>query len=158
MDGAARELIEEVSAGEIRIIANRPDAGDTLEYELKEAEQREDHRIPAHQPVLFLEVKVCDASEFTDVLEVKGVRVGDYRVLRAESSTVPNSIAALLLHLRDGTGKVPHAYFGWTEGNPIKYLLWYLLFGEGDIAPVTREVLRQAERDPERRPVVHVTG
>jgi hypothetical protein len=125
---------------------------------LKEAEQREDHRIPAQEPVLFLEVKVCDASEFTDVLEVKGVRVGDYRVLRAESSTVPNSIAALLLHLRDGTGKVPHAYFGWTEGNPLKYLLWYLLFGEGDIAPVTREVLRQAERNPERRPVVHVTG
>jgi len=158
IDEAARGLIEEVSRGEIHIIANRPDAGDTLEYELKEAEQREDHRIPAHEPVLFLEVKVCDASEFTDVLEVKGVRVGGYRVLRAESSTVPNSIAALLLHLRDGTGKVPHAYFGWTEGNPIKYLLWYLLFGEGDIAPVTREVLRQAERNPERRPVVHVTG
>ena len=40
---------------------------------------------------------------------------------------------------------IPHAYFGWTEGNPIAYLLKFLVFGEGDTAPVTREVLRQTE-------------
>lgn len=51
-------------------------------------------------------------------------------------------IAALLLYLRDQTGKTPHAYFGWVEGNPIQYLLRFILFGEGDIAVVTREVLR----------------
>ena len=55
---------------------------------------------------------------------------------------------ALLLDLRDRTGTIPHAYFGWTEGNPIAYLLKFLAFGEGDTAPVTREVLRQAEHDP----------
>ena len=62
----------------------------------------------------------------------------------------------LLLDIRDRTGKIPHAYFGWTEGNPIVYLLKFLAFGEGDTAPVTREVLRQAEPDPERRPRIHV--
>ena len=69
---------------------------------------------------------------------------------------MPNALAALLLYIRDSTGKPPHAYFGWTEGNPIAYLLKFLAFGEGDVAPVTREVLRQAERDPDRRPRIHL--
>ena len=52
--------------------------------------------------------------------------------------------------------QIPHVYFGWTEGNPITYLLKFLAFGEGDTAPVTREVLRQTEHEPLRRPRVHV--
>jgi hypothetical protein len=158
LDEAARRFIAEASQGETHLIANRRQNGDKREYELKEKEMREDNHIPAGEPVLFLEVTVCDPSEFEDVMEVKGVEVDGYRVLRAESSTVPNAIAALLLYLRDQNGKLPHAYFGWTEGNPIKYLLRFLLFGEGDTAPVTREVLRQAEPDPERRPGIHVGG
>jgi hypothetical protein len=105
---------------------------------------------------LFLEVDVCEASEFADVMEVKGAQVGDHRILRAESSTVPNSIVAFLLYLRDQTGKKPHAYFSWSEGSPLRHIVRYLIFGEGDTAPVTREVIRQAEPNPERRPAIHV--
>ena len=32
----------------------------------------------------------------------------------------------------------------------------FIFFGEGDIAPTTREILRKAEPDPTQRPVVHV--
>jgi hypothetical protein len=159
MDEAAEKFIEEAGRrGEIRIIANRRDFGTVQEYKSKEKEKREDNHIPPEDSVLFLEVKVCDASDFSDTLKVKGCDVEGYKVLRAESAAVPNAIAAFLLHLRDKTGKLPHAYFGWSEGNPITYLLKYVAFGEGDTAPVTHEVLRQAEEDPERRPAIHVGG
>jgi hypothetical protein len=158
LDATAQQFIAEASRGEIRVIANQLDAGDAREYFLKEREVREDTHLPPGEPVLFFEVTVDDASEFEDVLKIKGIDVTGYRVLRAKGAAVPNAIAAFLLYLRDQTGKVPHAYFGWTEGNPIRYLLRFILFGEGDIAPVTREVLRQAEPDPERRPAIHVGG
>jgi hypothetical protein len=159
MDETARKFIDEAShRGEIHLVAHRRRTGTEKEYASKEEEQREDNHIPADVPILFLEVEVDDASEFEDVLEVKGVEVGDHKVLRAKSSVVPNAIAALLLHLRDTTDKAPHCYFGWTEGNPIVYLFRFLLFGEGDTAPVTHEVLREAEPDAKRRPPIHVGG
>jgi hypothetical protein len=142
--------------GAIRIIANRPGDGSMKEYADKLAEAEEMHHLPGGDSVLFLEVRPGDASQFSEVLEVEGAYVGPYRVLRSQSAAIPNAIAALLLYIRDRTGQIPHVYFGWTEGNPITYLLKFLAFGEGDTAPVTREVLRQFEHDPHRRPRVHV--
>ena len=158
LDDKAKKIIEDASAGTIRIVANRRDRGDALEYELKEKEKREDNHIPNSEPVIFFEVSPSDASEFSGVLKIAGDYVGGYRILRTESPAVPNAIAAFLLYLRDKTGKLPHAYFGWSEGNPLAYVFKYIAFGEGDTAPTTHEVLRQAEKDPQRRPVVHVGG
>jgi hypothetical protein len=159
IDEAAQRFIEEAARGNgIHIVANRRQAGDEREYTLKEEEQREDNHIPTEELILFLEVDVEDASEFEEVLEVRGVEIGGHKVLRARSSVVPNAIAALLLHLRDTTGKTPHCYFGWAEGNPLAYLFRFILFGEGDTAPVTHEVLREAEPDRKQRPAIHVGG
>jgi len=157
LDETATKFIEQADRSEsIRIIANRPGDGSIREYEDKVREARHSHHLAMDDSVLFLEVRPGDASQFTDVLEVEGAQVGPYRVLRCESPAIPNAIAALLLHIRDTTGHLPHVYFGWTEGNPITYVMKFLAFGEGDTAPVTREVLRKSEPDPLRRPRVHV--
>jgi hypothetical protein len=158
LDDKARQFIKDAAKGTIRIITNRKDKGDILEYREKEHEKRNSNHIPLNEPILFFEVTPGDASEFTGKLAICGETVGDYRILRTESAAVPNAIAAFLLYLRDEMGKLPHVYFGWSEGNPISYLLKYIAFGEGDTAPVTHEVLRKAERDPNRRPIVHVGG
>lgn len=158
LDDLAREFVRKAAAGTVRIIANRLDVGDAQEYDIKEREKRTDNHIPPGEPILFFEVTPGDASEFSGVLQVHGERVDGHRVLRAVSPAVPNAIAAFLLFLRDETGKLPHVYFGWSEGNPLSYLMKYIAFGEGDTAPVTHEVLRQAEKNPERRPIVHVGG
>ena len=155
-DGALKFIKQATGRHALRIIANRPDTGAREEYERKLDDAKRSHHLPTDDIVLFLEVKPGDVSNFADVLHVSGVNVGGYRVLRCTSPAIPNAIAGLLLDLRNRTYSIPHAYFGWTEGNPIVYLLKFLAFGEGDTAPVTREVLRQAESDPDRRPRIHV--
>ena len=158
LDDQARQFIKDAAKGTIRIITNRKDKGDADEYAQKEHEKRNSNHIPNGEPILFFEVTPGDASEFAGTLSIRGESVDGYRILRTESPAVPNAIAAFLLYLRDEMGKLPHVYFGWSEGNPISYLLKYIAFGEGDTAPVTHEVLRQAEKDSSRRPIVHVGG
>src|SRR5436305_7459988 len=157
-DEMAMSCIESISSkGEgVRIIANRGGKGDEREYASKRTEGRQTHHLTEDDPVLFLEVRPGDASNFSEFLKIEGKRAGPYRILACQSAAIPNAIAALLLYIRDRTGQIPHVYFGWTEGNPITYLLKFLAFGEGDTAPVTREVLRQTVHDPLLRPRVHV--
>jgi FtsH-binding integral membrane protein len=155
-DETAVRFIHEAGESAIRIIANRPDTGLPEEYAHKLREASDSHHLSPDERVLFVEVRPGDVSEFSGNLHVEGVDVGGHRVLRCVSAAIPNAIAALLLYIRDETGKIPHAYFGWTEGNPIVYLLKFLALGEGDTAPVAREVLRQRESDPFKRPRIHV--
>lgn len=155
-DDRAQGFITEAGTAPVRILAIRPGDGRKEAYENKLREARESHHLPENQPVLFLEIRPGDVSDFTGGLKLTGVDVDGYHVLRGTSPAIPNAIAALLLYIRDSTGQLPHAYFGWTEGNPIVYLMKFLAFGEGDTAPVTREVLRQSEPNPLRRPRIHV--
>lgn len=158
LDETAQKFLDELGTSDIRIVTNRRETGLIEEYKLNEREKRIDNHIPSSDPIIFYEIETGDASEFKGKLKIRGIEVNGFKILRTESPAVPNAIAALLLFLRDKTGKIPHVYFGWSEGNPLTYLLRYVLFGEGDTAPVTREILRKAEPDPEIRPNVHVGG
>jgi hypothetical protein len=149
-------ILEDAEEGEIRIISHEPDVDTTKEYEDKNKDERKYSHIPQRSRTIFLEVLKSDSSDFEEDLVVQGVVKYGYRVLRVTSGNVPNTIAAVLLEIRDITGVVPTVYFEWTEGNPISNMFRYLITGVGEVAPVTREVLREAEKDVKRRPAVHV--
>ncbi|MER6959340.1 amino acid transporter [Streptomyces sp. NPDC000618] len=155
MDDMAERFIRDMSSRKIRFIANEPDQRDKAEYRDKIEQIRQDNDIPG-EDFVFVEVTVVDPSEFESGLTVRGeVLHNRYRVLTLESSSISNALAALLLRVRDSTGCIPHIYFEWTEGNPFANFLRFFLFGQGEVAPVTREVLREAEPDRTRRPRVH---
>ncbi|HEY2557672.1 MAG TPA: amino acid transporter, partial [Diaminobutyricibacter sp.] len=155
--GALDFVLEDAEEGEIRIISHEPDVDTDKEYAEKNKDERRFSHIPQRARTIFLEVYPSDSSDFEEDLIVEGVIKHGYRVLQVRSGNVPNTIAAVLLEIRDVTGVVPTIYFEWTEGNPISNMFRFLITGGGEVAPVTREVLREAERDVKRRPAVHVS-
>jgi hypothetical protein len=156
-DARAESFLRDCARRTLRLVANEPDARDEAEYEEKISQLVDDHDLPDARDIIFIEVTVPDYSDFESRIEVRGVSLhGRYRVLTVEASSIPNALAALVLDIRDQTGVRPHIYFEWTEGNPLMHVARFLLFGVGDVAPVTREVIRRAEPDRTRRPHVHV--
>jgi len=155
---AARFISGCVNQGALHIIANKRQAGDLAEYRDKELEQRGLNPIPDSCPIVFLEIEVGDPSDFAHELQVDGVQIDGYRVLRTRSPAVPNALAAIMLRIRDETGMRPHLHFQWSEGHPLAHLVRFILLGQGETAPITREILREAEPDLSNRPVVHVGG
>ena len=155
-DARAEAFLRDCSRRSIRLVANEPEARDVEEYREKVREIVDDHDLPDSGDIVFVEVTVGDYSDFESRIEVHGEVMHDhYRVLSVTGASVPNTLASLLLDVRDRTGVRPHVYFEWTEGDPVLNLLRFLLFGVGEVAPLTREVLRRAEPDRRRRPHVH---
>lgn len=156
-DTAEGFLRDDAGRGQILIIAHEPGAGGKEEYRAKSTAERRDSHIPP-----LVEDPVPGSARHRLVRVRRGTahardpHTHGYRVLTVTSANVPNTLAAVLLQISDLTGVVPNAYFEWTEGGPVSNMLKYLLFGSGEVATVTREVLRQAEPIPPRRPIIHV--
>ena len=156
-DEAAIEVLKTHPIRPLRFVSHHPGRASEAEYSKQELRVRQMVHLPEDEPFLFLEVEVDDASEFTDVVEVTGLRVGPYSVLKARGSSIPNTIAAVMLTLRK-KGAPPQVYMRWTEESPLQLALDFVIGGRGDVPPLTREILRRAEPDRDRRPIVHVGG
>ena len=157
LDDASTEFLSRDHDQVIHLISHRPVHRSVEEYESQDALARTAHNLSSNEQLFFLEIERVDSSEFEASLRVTGVSVGRYKILCASSPAVPNAIAAILIHIRDATGRLPHVYFKWTEGSPIGHMFRFLVFGEGDVPPVTHEVLRHSIADPHQRPFVHLT-
>ncbi len=157
LDETARALLAEDADQAIHLIARKPRQETVEDLDKADVGVRYCHNLAPSERLYFFEVEQGDASTFESTLSVSGSRYGNHAVLRASSPVVANAIAAVLIHLEHETGQVPHAYFSWTEGNPIGNLFKFLFLGAGDAAPLVHEVLRRAIPDRKRRPIIHVS-
>lgn len=156
-DPDALLYISERRARPLHIIAHRPDNFTRADYCEKRERENWAHHIDEEQDVVFLEVAVMDPSQFSSELEVRLIEDGGQYILAASGSSIANTIAAVVLEIREITGQVPHIYLDWAAGSPIKNYLAFLFFGQGQVASTTHEVLRRAEPVLRQRPMVHVS-
>jgi hypothetical protein len=154
---AAADILNSVSDQPVRFVPLRPRARTPEDFQRIDHLIRTTHGLLAREKIVFLEIERTDASEFSERLTVHGKTINNHCILSARSPMVANSIAAVLIHVESMTGRVPHIYFKWKEGNPVANMFRFLFLGEGDAAPLTHEVLRKAVPDVNHRPVVHVS-
>jgi len=124
----------------------------------KEQSIRREHRIPRDLMVVFVEVELSDASDFVPepVIEVHQEQ-GRYILRITEAASISHTLAALALEMAK-VGRPPEIHFGWTDQTPWSGTLGFLLFGEGNVPWMVRELLRRAEKDPARRPLIIIAG
>jgi hypothetical protein len=131
------------------LVPHRPGGRDLA---LKEMSIREEHHLDKDVPIVFLEVELGDVSDFYQE-PLMEVRQEDERfVLRiSKCSSIAHVIAAVGLEL-SRVGRPPELHFGWSNESPLAANLGFLLFGEGNVPWMVRELIRKAEPDPTRQP------
>jgi hypothetical protein len=124
----------------------------------KEEIIRKEHRLPADAMVVFVEVELEDPSDFHQkpTLEIKQ-QEGKYILKITDAASISHTLAALALEMSK-VGRVAEIHFGWTEESPVSGTLGFLLFGEGNVPWMVRELIHRAEPDPARRPLIIIAG
>ncbi len=120
----------------------------------KEESIRREHRLGKEVDIVFVEAYLGDPSDFqqTPPMEVKQEE-GFWIIRVTRCASVAHVIAALALELAK-TGKPPEIHFGWSRESPMAANLSFLLFGEGNVPWLVRDLILDAEPDPEKQPRV----
>jgi hypothetical protein len=122
--------------------------------ESKELSIRLDHRLSMDVPTVFIEASVGDPSEFyhSPLMEIKEDN-GRFVIKVTRCVSIAHVIASIALELSK-VGKPPEVHFGWSDESPMAANLRFVVFGEGNIPWMVRELMRKAEPNPHRRPRV----
>jgi hypothetical protein len=124
----------------------------------KEAEVRREHRLPPELMVVFVQVELADASEFANEPVLQIVQEGGRYVMKITgAASISHTLAAVALEMAK-VGCPPEIHFGWTDESPVSGTLGFLLFGEGNVPWMVRELIRRAEPVEEKRPRIIVAG
>jgi len=135
------------------LVPHRPGGRD---IEQKEQSIRMEHHFTADDPIVFIEVERGDVSEFYQSPELEVTQEGGRIILRfGKVASIPHVIAAVGLELSK-TGRPPEIHFGWSNESPMAANIGFVLFGEGNVPWMVRELIRKAQADPAKQPRVIV--
>ncbi len=124
----------------------------------KEAQIRREHRIPRDLMIVFVEVQLADASEFVNEPELLITEEeGRYVMKITGAASIAHTLAAVALEMAK-VGRPPEIHFGWTDDSPVSGTLGFLLFGEGNVPWLVRDLIRRAEPKEDRRPLIIIAG
>jgi len=155
-DAESRLLWDSIRQFEVTVLVpHRPGRRSLAD---KEAQVRREHRIPRDLMIVFVEVELADASDFVNEPVLRVTREEDRFVLKITgAASIAHTLAAVALETAK-VGRPPEVHFGWTENNPMSGTLGFLLFGEGNVPWMVRDLILRAEPDESRRPVIIVAG
>ena len=103
---------------------------------------------------MFVEAVLGDTSEFEQNPLMEVVQEEERFIVRLRRCvSIAHAVATIALELSK-TGKPPEIHFGWSDENPLAANLGFLLFGEGNVPWMVRELISQAEPDSKKRPRV----
>jgi hypothetical protein len=124
----------------------------------KEGQIRREHRIPRDLMIVFVEVALADASDFVNEPELRVIKEeGRYVIRITGAASIAHTLAALALEMAK-VGRPPEVHFGWTDDSPVSGTLGFLLFGEGNVPWMVRDLIRRAEPDEAKRPLIIIAG
>lgn len=124
----------------------------------KEAQIRREHRIPRDLMIVFIQVELSDTSEFVnDPIVTIRQEEGRFVMRITDAASIAHTLAAVALEMAK-VGRPPEIHFGWSDESPLSVSLGFLLFGEGNVPWMVRELIRKAEPNEAKRPVVIVAG
>jgi hypothetical protein len=121
----------------------------------KAHEIRVNHRIPEGTQIVFVEVERGDTSEFLNRPELRVRQEQDFLLLQVtDVSSISHTIAVIARELSRNCAKGTEVLFGWSEGTPFELAIGFVLFGEGNVPTMVRELVRTI---PENRPRVAIS-
>jgi hypothetical protein len=135
------------------LVPHRPGGRD---LPAKEESIRKEHHLGPEVFIVFIEAQRGDPSEFYQEPLMEVIQQeGRFIVRVSRCASIAHVIAALGLELSK-TGRPPEIHFGWSAESPLAANLGFLLFGEGNVPWLVRELILKAEPDPAKQPRVIV--
>ncbi len=140
--------LDMVESGIPILVPHRPSNRSVSE---KADEIRVNHRIPKDVPIVFVEVERGDTSEFLNRPTVHIMQEQDLLLIRVTNATsIAHTIAVIARELSRNCPNRTEVLFGWSEGRPLDLAIGFILFGEGNVPTIVRELLRDTEHNRPR--------